>query len=131
MGEGQATILMNDLRSYHSWLKREQGVDVAEERAALRWLTDVFMPMSDRAFEAVGRVGDPTQAYCDFLEVRWLLSERAGYDVGDDAASSALADHVIPDDSAATISFVETPTAELPGIDADLLDDSVKDREGP
>ena len=36
----------------------------------------------------------------------------------------ALADHVIPDDSAATISFVETPTAELPEIDADLLDDS-------
>jgi len=124
VGEGQATILMNDLRSYHSWLQREQGVDVPEERAALRWLTDVFVPMSERAFEAGGRVGDPTQAYCDFLEIRWLLSEQAGHDVGDEATSQALADHVIPDDSAATISFVETPTAELPEVDAELLDDS-------
>ena len=35
------------------------------------------------AEEAMGGVGDPIQAYCDLLEVRWLLSEQAGYDVGE------------------------------------------------
>ena len=71
----------------------------------------------------------PTQAYCDLLEVRWLLSEeRATTSATMRRSQLRSTSHVIPDDSAATISFVETPTAELPEIDADLLDDSVTDR---
>jgi hypothetical protein len=54
----------------------------------------------ERAHEAVHRVGDPVQAYCDLLEVRWLLSEQAGRDIGDDAALAALADHAVPTDAA-------------------------------
>src|SRR5262249_35142500 len=40
---------------------------------------------------AVGGLGDPVQAYCDLLEVRWLRSEQAGRDVGDEVALEALA----------------------------------------
>ena len=44
-----------------------------------------------RAHRRSAGVGDPVQAYCDLLEVRWLLSEQAGRDVGDEPALKALA----------------------------------------
>ncbi|WP_368734188.1 DUF4032 domain-containing protein [Leptospira interrogans] len=48
------------------------------------------------------------QAYCDLLEVRWLLSEQEGRDVGTDRALIALARRVVPADSAAQLMVVET-----------------------
>jgi hypothetical protein len=63
------------------------------------------------------------QAYCDLLEVRWLLSERAGRDVGSDAALAALAARTIPVDAVATMAVAEAPTAELPRFSAGLLDE--------
>jgi Domain of unknown function (DUF4032)/Lipopolysaccharide kinase (Kdo/WaaP) family len=121
VGEGQATILMNDLRSHIGRLRREYGYDVAEEVAAQRWLDDVFRPEVAKAHEAVRWVGDATQAYCDLLEVRWLLSEKAGMDVGDEPALAALAHRDAPSESAATIAFVDVATTELPalGLDGD------------
>ena len=94
VGEGQATILLNDLRSYRRRLQEEAGLDVPEGVAARHWLIDASRPASERAHEAVGGRGDPIQAYCDLLEVRWLLSEEAGHDVGDEPALRALAQRV-------------------------------------
>jgi tRNA A-37 threonylcarbamoyl transferase component Bud32 len=121
VGEGQATILMNDLRSHSGRLRRDYGYDVAEEVGAQTWLHDVFWPAVAKAHEAVQRVGDATQAYCDLLEVRWLLSEEAGTDVGDEPALAALAHRDAPSESAATIAFVDVATRELPalGLDGD------------
>ena len=81
---------LNDLRSHVGRLQRESATTCAEDVAAQRWLHDVFRPGVAEAHEAVRRVGDPTQAYCDLLEVRWLLSEEAGTDVGDEPALAAL-----------------------------------------
>jgi len=116
VGEGQATILMNDLRSHISRLRRDYGYDVAEAVAAQSWLHDVFRPEVIRAHEAVRWIGDPTQAYCDLLEVRWLLSEQAGVDVGDDPALEALAHRITPTESVANIAFVDVATRELPAL---------------
>lgn len=119
VSEGQATILMNDLRSHIGRLRREYGYDVAEEVAAQAWLHDVFRPEVAKAHEAVQWVGDATQAYCDLLEVRWLLSEEAGTDVGDEPALAALAHRDAPSESAATIAFVDIATRELPALGLD------------
>ncbi len=119
VGEGQATILMNDLRSHIGRLRREYGYDVAADVAAQGWLHDVFWPEVAKAHEAVQWVGDATQAYCDLLEVRWLLSEEAGTDVGDEPALAALAHRDAPSESAATIAFVDVATRELPTLGSD------------
>jgi hypothetical protein len=58
----------------------------------------------------VRNTGTPIQAYCDLLEVRWLLSEKAGHDVGTNQALAALAGDVVPSDSAAKMVIAETPT---------------------
>lgn len=116
VGEGQATVLLNDLRSFHATMQQEGGIEVPEDVAARHWLHDVFEPGRRRAHEALGGVGDPNQAYCDLLEVRWLLSEAAGYDVGDGPALEALATRRTPSGSAADLAFVERPTSSTPVV---------------
>ena len=116
VGEGQATILLNDLRAHVRRLQRDLGSDVDEAVGAQLWLQNVFTPGVTRAHEAVGGLGDPTQAYCDLLEVRWLLSEEAGTDIGDESALEALALRAVPRESAANIAFVDVATRELPII---------------
>ena len=52
----------------------------------------MLTPGIERFHEAVSGAGSPIQAYCDLLEVRWLLSEEAGHDVGDGGRSTAAAE---------------------------------------
>ena len=52
----------------------------------------------------------------DLIEVRWLLSEEAGGDVGDDAALYVLATRETPDESAATLAVLDPETTERPAV---------------
>jgi tRNA A-37 threonylcarbamoyl transferase component Bud32 len=111
VGEGQATILLNDLRAFQSRLATDDAV-----AAGFRWRTEVFLRGMARAAAAVGPDADPIQAYCDLLEVRWLLSEQAGHDVGDEAALAALASRQTPSESAAQMVVAETATGSFPAL---------------
>ena len=119
VGEGQARSLLGDLHTYQGQLCREAGHDVDESTAARLWVMEVATPTTHQAHAAVGYTGTAIQAYCDLLEVRWLLSERAGHDVGTDRALAALSRDVIPTDSAAKMAVVEIPTAPMPAIQLD------------
>jgi tRNA A-37 threonylcarbamoyl transferase component Bud32 len=120
VGEGQAQVLLSDLRAYEGTLrefsgglfKRTSG-GLTQAKAVQLWMDKLLKPGMERAYEAVGRIGDPVQAYCDLLEVRWLLSESAGYDVGDGAALDALAHRRQPTDSAAMVVIAEEDTAVM------------------
>jgi hypothetical protein len=111
VGEGQAQILLGDLQAYQAQLCREAGHDVDDSTAARLWVIEVLTPYERLAHDVVGNKGTPIQAYCDLLEVRWLLSEKAGHDVGTNKALAALARDVIPIDSAAKLAIAEVPTA--------------------
>jgi tRNA A-37 threonylcarbamoyl transferase component Bud32 len=111
VGEGQATILLNDLRAYQSRLATDDAV-----AAGFRWRTEVLLPGMAKAAAAVGPDADPIQAYCDLLEVRWLLSEQAGQDVGDEAVLAALASRQTPSESAAQMVVAETATGSFPAL---------------
>ena len=119
VGEGQARILLGDLHTYQAQLCREAGHDVDEATAARLWVMEVATPTMHRAHAAVGNTGTAIQAYCDLLEIRWLLSERAGHDVGTETALAALARDAIPTDSAAKMAVAEIPTAPMPAIELD------------
>jgi tRNA A-37 threonylcarbamoyl transferase component Bud32 len=125
-GEGQARILVNDVESHSEAMERTLQRHVPVEEAARDWLLGVYTPGVQRAVEVLGGTVDPVQAFCDLLEVRWLLSERAGHDVGDDAALDALASRAAPSDAAATMAFVEMPTAEMPALTPELLDEQAR-----
>jgi hypothetical protein len=126
-GEGQARVLLGDLRAYQSRLQRLTKTDVPDAVAGRRWVDEVLAPGMQRAHQAVGYVADPVQAYCDLLEVRWLLSERAGRDVGDEAALEALAHRSTPPEAAATMAIAEAATAQLGVLTPQIMDDLDRD----
>lgn len=68
---------------------------------------EIFEPTVDHLRAVLGAVVDPVQAYCDYLEVKWLLSEQAGRDVGDDEAISRIAEQAIPTGAAAGMVVAE------------------------
>lgn len=115
-GEGQAAILMNDLQAFGASLRSRWRREIGEEEVALVWMEDAYLPGSARARAALGAATSPVQAYCDLLEVRWLLSEEAGRDVGDDAALDVLVRKEQPSESAATLSVLDPATIEMPRI---------------
>ena len=110
VGEGQATILLNDLRAFQALQEAWHPGSAPDDVAAERWLRDVVRP-SMAVASVLGATSDPIQAYCDLIEVRWLLSEQAGHDVGDEVALAALAARSAPPDSAAVMAVAESPTA--------------------
>jgi hypothetical protein len=87
--EGQARMLLNDMREYRVWLEYFDRRAVSEREGAERWMTGVLEPTLRRLEPAIGPGRDPLQAYCDVLEHKWILSESAVRDVGLDAAIEA------------------------------------------
>jgi hypothetical protein len=90
--EGQARLLLNDLREYQAWLELQESRPLTEREGAERWLADVLEPSLGRLVPAIGPQRDPIQAYCDVLEQKWILSEQVGRDVGLEAAITAYLD---------------------------------------
>jgi hypothetical protein len=87
--EGQAQLLLNDLREYSAWLEHDLGRQVSEAEGAERWLHGVLEPSLRELVPAIGIGRDPLQAYCDVLEQKWIQSELLGIDVGLAAAMDA------------------------------------------
>jgi hypothetical protein len=121
VGEGQAQILLNDLRAYQSRLERLHPGSAPDSCVGDLWLGEVFRPGMRLASGAAGPTVDPVQAYCDVLEVRWLLSEEAGHDVGDERALMALASGVVPRESAASAVVAEAATGTMRALTPELL----------
>jgi hypothetical protein len=114
-GEGQARILLDDVQRYAD-RARVSGEAIDERTAARRWVDEVALSGMRRAHHAVQYRGSAIQAFCDLLEVRWLLSEQQGSDVGDAPALEALAARVVPAGAAADLGFVDQATVELPVV---------------
>jgi hypothetical protein len=87
--EGQARLLLNDIREYQAWLETTTRTHLSTEEAARRWLAEVLQPAMAALVPAIGPSRDALQAYCDVLEEKWLLSEAAGHDVGLEASMAA------------------------------------------
>ncbi|MFN8183159.1 MAG: DUF4032 domain-containing protein [Candidatus Nanopelagicales bacterium] len=117
VGEGQAMVLLGDLRAYRRHLCQQSERDVDEQEAATVWIADVLRPGMQQAHDAVNGAGSPIQAYCDLLEVRWLLSENASHDVGSQAALAALRIQGAPRDAAAAMGVAEKQTSQFPALD--------------
>lgn len=106
VGEGQAAVLLDDLRS-HS----RRTPTLSEPEVVRSWLELVLHPAVERLRAALPGPRDVAQDYCDLLEIRWLLSERAGRDVGDDAAVHALSVGRLPAGSAAELAPIRPWTS--------------------
>jgi Domain of unknown function (DUF4032)/Lipopolysaccharide kinase (Kdo/WaaP) family len=85
-GDRQAALLVGEIKELQAQLAQEQNRSVSQSMAAYRWLEERFGPVSKRLQEALGGDQDLCELYCQVLEHKWYLSERARRDVGFDAA---------------------------------------------
>jgi len=127
--EGQARILLNDLAEYHAWLEWYERHPIDADEAADRWLREVYRPTLARIAAFVGPDRDLVQAYCDVLEHKWLLSERAGRDVGLDAAIESYVAEGAPAPEQPADATASAAQAALDALDVEAddldLDDPV------
>lgn len=89
--ERQAETMLNEIMEMRATLTRESDRSVPMSVAAFHWQRERFEPALRALAPALPAVGDPAEAYCQVLEHKWFLSERAQRDVGLDAA---LADYL-------------------------------------
>jgi hypothetical protein len=75
--ENQARQLLNDLDTY-----RAESDLTDEQQAAHRWLTEVFEPVVRAVPAGMRRKLEPQEIFTQIIQHKWLLSEKAGRDVG-------------------------------------------------
>jgi hypothetical protein len=80
--ERQAERMLNEIRELRATLGRTQGRSVPMSAAAHRWLRERWEPVVQKLAPLIGRRGSAPELYCQVLEHKWLLSERAHKDVG-------------------------------------------------
>jgi hypothetical protein len=116
-GEGQSAILLNDVTAWAGmgwagdWDSKEgaSGRELTRSEGA-RWTLEIFEPTVAQLIDSMGPGIDPVQAYCDLLEVRWLLSEAAGHDVGNEVSLRSMAKAETPAGSSAQMAAAESPS---------------------
>jgi hypothetical protein len=93
--ENQARRLLNDLSSFRAAEQRLLGRKLSEGEAAHRWLTERFEPFTSAIPEELRARLEPAEAYHQYLEHRWFLSERAGADVAAEVAAADYFDEIL------------------------------------
>lgn len=89
--ERQAQTMLNEIREMKATLTQESNRSVPFAVAAFHWQRERYEPALEALAPALDAIGDPAEAYCQVLEHKWFLSERARRDVG---IQAALADYL-------------------------------------
>ena len=74
--------MLNEIREIRATLSRELDRSASDSEAAYRWLHERFRPAVQRLASLTDRSNDLPELYCQVLEHKWFLSERAHADVG-------------------------------------------------
>jgi hypothetical protein len=84
--ERQAQQMLNEIREMKAWFSAEQNRSVSMSEAAFHWQRERYEPAVLRLAPRIEAGGDAPELYCQVLEHKWFLSERAQQDVGLDRA---------------------------------------------
>jgi len=88
----QAQQIINEINELKANLSRSGNPSITLEAVAYHWLEHVYKPVIDQLkpyFHDIDHpklISDPIELYCQILEHKWYLSERAQHDVGHQAA---------------------------------------------
>jgi hypothetical protein len=92
-GDRQAAQMLNDINELRATLSEERGQSVPTSVAAYRWQTERYEPTIARLAPLEGPERDAPELYCEMLEHKWFMSERAQRDVGLDVATEDFLEH--------------------------------------
>jgi hypothetical protein len=93
--ENQARRLLNDLTAYRAKLNASTKTPMSDAAAAGRWLSEVFEPTIASVPPELQPKRAAAELFHEILEHRWFLSERAGNDVGMEAATTSYVHQVL------------------------------------
>lgn len=88
--EMQARTMLNEIQELKAALSTKQQHSMTLSAAAHRWLREIYLPAVQSLRPLVEGGGEPAELYCQLLEHKWYLSERACSDVGHVAAAQDL-----------------------------------------
>lgn len=91
-GDMQARQMMNEINELKAYLSQTNNRSVPLSAAAYHWLEHFYQPVITQLHSLTRReddipTNDPAELYCQVLEHKWFLSERAHRDVGHQAAA--------------------------------------------
>ena len=89
--ERQAEQMLNEIKELKATLTHELNRSVPFSVAAFHWQRVRFVPALAELAPVLEKGADKAEVYCQVLEHKWFLSERARRDVG---MKAALADYV-------------------------------------
>ena len=89
--ERQAQQIINEINELKANFARSGNPNMSLDAVAYHWLEHVFKPVIDQLKSLINNPDrlnttvDPIELYCQILEHKWYLSERAQHDVGHQA----------------------------------------------
>jgi DNA-binding transcriptional MerR regulator len=84
--ERQAELMLNEIRELRARMAKAHKREVPQSAAAFRWLTETWDPAQQALAPLVKTDAEAAEIYCQVLEHKWFMSEKARKDVGLDAA---------------------------------------------
>jgi len=85
--EKQAQQLMNEIQEIKASLSRMNNQSIPLSVAAYHWLENIYKPVVAELSPLCDESTSLVELYCQVLEHKWYLSEKAGHDVGHNAAA--------------------------------------------
>lgn len=84
--EMQARKMMNEIYELKATLSQINNRSTPLSVAAYKWMEDIYLPTLKGLEPIIHEDTDPAEIYCQLLEHKWYLSERAQRDVGHEMA---------------------------------------------
>ena len=84
--EMQARLMMNEIHELKATLSQTHNRSTPLSLAAFKWLQEIYLPALDGIRSLINEDIDPAELYCQILEHKWYLSEKAEHDVGHQVA---------------------------------------------
>jgi hypothetical protein len=85
--EMQARKMMNEIHELKATLSRENNRSTPLSVAAYHWIENIYIPVTRSLEPLVSGEMSLAELYCQVLEHKWYLSEKAGCDIGHLAAT--------------------------------------------
>jgi hypothetical protein len=80
--EMQARLMMNEIQELKATLSQTHNRSTPLSLTAFKWLQEIYLPTLDGIRSLITKTSDPAELYCQILEHKWYLSEKAQHDVG-------------------------------------------------
>jgi hypothetical protein len=86
--EMQARQMMNEIQQLRAFISKQNERAIPLSVAGHKWFTEIYEPVIQQVLPLLEKYGtelefsDPSEIYCQVLENKWYLSEKAQRDIG-------------------------------------------------